>query len=145
MRSIYLIFILIISMSTSLFAQTEDKNIFTEDKTGITVTADQPQFTIKLKSNPTTGYLWFLRDYDHNLLTPLKHVFEANTDKKLMGAPGYEIWVFKMKPTAFIVPQQTVIRLIYSRPWDGDDQSKQIAFRVSTISIPSADHSQKPM
>lgn len=105
--------------------------IYTEDKQSIMVSADHPEFTLKLKSNPTTGYSWFLRDYDPDMMTPIKHSFEGTTPK-LMGSPSYELWTFKVKPTAFVVPQETVIRMVYTRPWETNDGSTQIVFRVMT-------------
>jgi len=116
-------------VSINVFSHT----IYTEDKLGVAVTSKEPEFIIKLKSNPTTGYSWFLRTYDTRFLTPIKHVYEGATNKKLMGAPGYEMWTFRVKPGAFAFPQQTLLRFVYSRPWEGNDQSKQVVFRVSAI------------
>jgi|SRR5579862_7396779 len=108
-------------------------DFYSEDKLNISVDAMHPEFTIKLKSNPTTGYSWFLREYDANLLTPLKHKF-AKPSQKLIGAPGYELWTFHVKPSGFIVPQLTTIRMVYTRPWQGMESSTQLVFRVSTLS-----------
>ncbi len=106
--------------------------VYTEEKQNILVTADQPEFTIQLKSNPTTGYSWFLREYDNNVLVPVKHTFQG-ANVKLMGAPGFELWTFRVKSSGFVVPQQTTIRLVYARPWQGADNSTQIIFRVTTV------------
>lgn len=104
---------------------------YTEDKPSVTVDPHQPTFIIKLKSNPTTGYSWFLREYNNNLLLPVKHAYQ-HPDAKLAGAGGFELWTFRMKPAGFIVPQQTTIRFIYARPWQGADNSTQVVFRVTT-------------
>ncbi|RDI48738.1 hypothetical protein AQULUS_08980 [Aquicella lusitana] len=122
--------------SATIFAsnnnKTDQKNtVYTEDKQNITVDRAHPEFTIKLKSNPTTGYAWFLREYDANLISPVKHSFQK-PEQNLMGAPGYEIWTFRVKPQGFLVPQQTTIRMIYARPWQGADSSTQLVFRVTT-------------
>lgn len=127
-----LLMVLTLCFFTQAFAQTEP-TIYTEDKTGIAVTKDGPKFVIKLKSNPTTGYSWFLREYDSSKIQPLKHTFEPPTDTKLMGAPGFELWTFSLKPVAFVVPQQILLRFVYSRPWEGNNQSKQIVFSISTV------------
>lgn len=125
--------------SMTVFA-TENKNgkndnIFAEDKTNIMISADHPQFTIKLKSNPTTGFSWFLREYDANLIAPVKHSYQQqDANVKLMGAPGYELWTFKVKPSGFVVPQHTAIRFVYMRPWSSSDSSSQVVFRVNTQS-----------
>ena len=106
---------------------------YTEAKTAIVVTADKPEFVIKLKSNPTTGYSWFLRDYDNQLLQTEHHQFIAPPDKKIMGQPGFEVWTFKVKRAGFVVPHQTLIRLVYARPWDSENSSTQEIFSVSTL------------
>lgn len=106
-------------------------NVYGEDKTNIAVTPDQPTFVIKLKSNPTTGYSWFLREYDNTLVTPVKHDF-IPPGKALIGAPGYEVWTFKAKPAAFSVPQITNIRMIYARPWQSGESTTQLVFHVAT-------------
>ena len=107
------------------------QNIYSEDKLNILVTVDQPQFTIKLPSNPTTGYSWYLREYDSNVVAPVKHHYQGG-ERRMMGAPGYEYWYFRVKHAGFIVPQQTLIRFLYARPWQGADNATQVTFRVTT-------------
>lgn len=130
--------ILILILSSIAFAipakssSIYDDNLYSEDKPNIVVTADKPTFTIKLKSNPTTGYSWFLRDYEIHFLTPINHHFEKSNDN-FMGAPGYEYWTFRVKPEAFIVPSQTIIRMVYTRPWQSSDSATQLAFHVTTL------------
>jgi len=125
-------FLLILSLffHAKTFATKLEPGIYTEDKPNIIVTKDQPQFIIHLKSNPTTGYNWFLRDYDAKLITPIKHKYEA-PNTKMMGASGYDIWIFSVKPAAFVVPQITQIRFVYTRPWETQGQVKPLVFRVS--------------
>jgi inhibitor of cysteine peptidase len=140
MRNINKIFamLLILFAVNSVVAGTKSSateqaaNVYTENKAAVIVLSDHPEFTIKLQSNPSTGYTWFLRSYDANLLQPTKHVYEASANKKLMGAPGYEIWTFHVKQAGFTVPMQTFIRFVYARPWESDQQAKQIVFSVTT-------------
>jgi inhibitor of cysteine peptidase len=118
-------------MANIVFAAAKgEPGIYTEDKRNILVTKDQPQFVIYLKANPTTGYNWFLREYDSKLVTPLKHTYEA-PNTKLIGAPGFDVWTFAIKPAGFTVPQITQIRFTYARPWETAGQENQIVFRVS--------------
>jgi inhibitor of cysteine peptidase len=105
--------------------------VYTEQQPNISVDAAHRIFTIKLKSNRTTGYSWYLREYDPNLLLPEKHSFEAPKER-LIGAPGYELWTFQVKPAGFVVPQQTTIRFIYARSWDTTDGATPLVFHVST-------------
>jgi inhibitor of cysteine peptidase len=121
--------VLIITFSAATIAN--ESNVYTEDKPNIALDAEHTEFTIKLKSNPTTGYAWFLREYNHHLITPVKHSFQTG-NAKLIGASGYELWTFKMSPAAFVVPQQMIIRFVYARPWQGAENSTQVVFRVTT-------------
>lgn len=105
--------------------------VYGVDKMNIGVTPTDKTFTIRLKANPTTGFMWFLREYDPRLVTPVKHSFEK-PDAKLMGAPGYDVWIFAMKPAAFLYPQQTFIRMIYTRPFSSENVTP-ILFTVNTM------------
>ena len=113
--------------SAMIFASTTEKavdapeNIYDEDKQNIIVNIKHPEFILKLKSNPTTGYSWYLREYDANLISPIKHAFQQPV-KELIGASGFESWTFRVKPAGFTVPQQTTIRMVYARPWQGNGE-----------------------
>jgi len=135
-----MVFAGLLILSQAIFAE---PTLYTQDKPAVIVTADHPQFTIKLISNPTTGYAWFLREYPAYFLEPVSHEFKTANDKKLMGAPGYELWTFQVKANAFKVPQQTVLRLVYTRPWEIADRIQQVVFRVTTVK--SASPVQKSM
>lgn len=106
---------------------------YTEQKTSFLVTPDQPEFTIKLKSNPTTGYSWFLREYNPNYLEPVKHHYQSSENHKMMGTPGYELWTFKVKALTFTVPRQIPLRFVYARPWENSEETISMVFWVSTI------------
>jgi inhibitor of cysteine peptidase len=126
--------ILVLMFYTGVYAETlaaPSVPVYTQDKLAVIVTSAQPQFIVKLKSNPTTGYGWFLRDYNSALLEPVSHGYEAATDKKLMGAPGFEIWTFRVKPSAFVVPQQSMVRFVYTRPWEAGETGMQLMFKVT--------------
>jgi inhibitor of cysteine peptidase len=136
-KQIFMKFILVagIFLSAAAFAQVAsepDVAIYTQDRPAVVVNPKLPTFIVKLKSNPTTGYSWFLRDFNTDLLIPVSHKFAPPDDPKLVGAPGFELWTFRMKPPAFIVPQQTLLRFVYTRPWEAADATPVI-FKVSTI------------
>lgn len=128
----YIFTVLLSIVSLHVVAADAPIPVYAENKTAISVSSNQSEFIVQLKSNPTTGYSWFLREYDKNLLEPIKHVFQAAQDKKLVGAPGYELWTFRVKPAGFTVPQQTMIRFVYARPWETNNSSTQIVFSVTT-------------
>jgi len=70
---------------------------------------------IKLESNPTTGYSWFLSDkVDTAIVSVNEPVFiESEKDKELVGAGGYEIFTIKA-----IAEGKIDIILNYERPWE---------------------------
>jgi inhibitor of cysteine peptidase len=105
---------------------------FTDPSKSIMVDKSSPTFTIKLQSNPSTGFSWFLVKYDSNLITPISHKYIA-PDTKLVGAPGYEEWVFKADPRALVVPQITKIQLAYTRPWNLE------GYRTTTFKVVTHD------
>ena len=89
---------------------------FTNPAKPIYVDSSSDTLTIKLKANPTTGYSWYLQSIDSPWLVPLSHRYVPPVSQ-LAGAPGYDVWTFKIKPTYKMVPFYTEIELIYTRPW----------------------------
>lgn len=132
----WILVIAVLFFSIPVYAANNTNSFYTAEKPNISVASDQPQFVIKLKSNPSTGYSWFLRDYNANLITPIKREIDnptKNSPIKIVGAPVYEIWTFKVNAAAFIVPQQTTLKLAYARPWENLDQVQPVTFAISTF------------
>jgi inhibitor of cysteine peptidase len=111
----------------------EEKNspVYTENNLHIIVYANEPEFIYQLKSNPTTGYSWFIHNYDTDLIELVSHQFQR-PDSKLMGAPGFERWIFRLKPAAFNVSQQLTIRLVYMRPWESNASGTPLVIQITT-------------
>jgi inhibitor of cysteine peptidase len=90
------------------------------DKTNITVKAPG-EFSIKIESNPTTGYSWALQPLTETEKTLVKfkkqRVEEPGEESKQkpLGAQTYEIFTFEA-----LAPGEAVIRLHYRRPWEKD-------------------------
>lgn len=72
-------------------------------------------FTLKLDSNPTTGYRWQLNgSLDEKVIKLLDSRYEVR-EGHLIGGGGEEIWTFR------VVGQGTAnISLKYIRPWEKD-------------------------
>ena len=88
-----------------------------ESNKSVVINNSAPDFQLRLPANPTTGYSWFLKSYDHKLLHVIRNSYEA-PQSTLLGAGGVSIWSFRAVPEAFKVPQVTEIVLIYMRPGD---------------------------
>ena len=100
------------------------------ESTVIHVTPQSPVFRITEPSNGTTGYVW-KADYDHVLLD-LKSEKYYVPKSTLIGAGGKTIWVFTATPQAFKkMPSQTMIRLLYARPWNPKDNPREMFIVVA--------------
>ncbi|MCX7120471.1 MAG: protease inhibitor I42 family protein [Gammaproteobacteria bacterium] len=127
-----LILITSLLCATSTFAATPTP-VFVSHKKPLLVTQNQA-FQIELKSNPSTGYSWHWHATkgDENLLSLVSHKYSAPTNKKLVGAPGMEIWTFKAKNGNYAVNQVGHIVMDYARPWE---KNTPPASRVTFIVI----------
>lgn len=121
----------IAGMVVSAKAQEEEEkgNSFTDPNKAIQVTKKSEDVTLRVKSNPSTGYSWFLVKYDPLLLTPVSREFMPSEGAK-PGTPGYEVWQFKVNSKAFQVPQITTIILQYIKPWVVPSNARQLKFTV---------------
>jgi inhibitor of cysteine peptidase len=90
------------------------------DKVSVTSGED---FTIKLESNPTTGYKW-QPTYDDTYVKLISNDFMQAT--KLMGAGGLERFIFRAVKSG-----NTEIEMLYKRAWE----KKAIKSRKITVNI----------
>ena len=81
------------------------------------LTPPHPTYQLRLDSNPTTGYAWYVEHYDQKYLTLISHHY-IPSKTHLIGAGGKEVWVFSAKPNSFKVPRVNKISMVYARPWD---------------------------
>ena len=72
------------------------------------------KITVKLCSNPTTGFQWDYETTIENVLKEEDHDFEEPKDKGLVGAAGIEVWTFEA-----VEKGTTEVRMEYSQPWGG--------------------------
>lgn len=114
--SIIILGLILGCIALSVSAQDNHSLRFTDLSKPIVVTQKSPFFTITLQSNATTGFTWFLTNYDSKLVTPLSMTYHPPISQ-MVGAPGIMEWKFKVNPEAFIVPEYTTIALAYMRPW----------------------------
>lgn len=122
----YYLIISLMFFSTLLYMQNmfgDDNSKYT-DQTVYNVYVDAPEFTVNLKSNPTTGYKWYLEELDDTLITAVNSEYKSNQTKNknnskqpLVGVGGIQSWTFKVNSSAFNVPRISEISFVYIRPW----------------------------
>ena len=94
--------------------------VFTPNTRPIVVTQKDPTFSLNLPSNPSTGYCWSVKAYPKAMIQVAGHHYVPPKKQKLLGAPGYEVWNFRvLYPTTyrFRVNQVTHVVMQYKRPW----------------------------
>ncbi len=85
----------------------------------ITLTSRQQPLTIRLHSNPTTGYRWFLSRYPDKLIRPISQRYVADSHPAgFVGGGGTSIWQFRVLPAACLVPQRIRIGFSHVRSWE---------------------------
>jgi len=128
-----LLFILALAISAHAFAENEattasgheDAEDEMYNSKAIVLDSSHKEFTVQLPSNPTTGYSWFLKEYDDRYISPVKHQFVAPKTTRV-GAGGMETWTFKATRAAFNVPQMTQISFVYAQPWNLESVSDNV-------------------
>jgi len=83
-------------------------------------------FTVKLGSNPTTGFTWteMAEIADKAVLAQIDHRL-VPADFKMIGAPAIEVWTFMA-----LKEGRTSVDMEYSRPWQGGEK-KEWTFRLN--------------
>jgi inhibitor of cysteine peptidase len=83
-------------------------------------------FSIRLTSNPSTGFQWALaKPLDENVVSLVDHNYIPPT-KQILGAGGEEVWRFKAVGSG-----EAVIELHYARSWEKDVPPAKVAvYRV---------------
>ena len=101
-----------------------EKEEYLNPREPIKVKAGQ-RFTIRMESNPTTGYGWQLsKALDEKVVQLVTNAY-IPPESKLMGAGGHEAWTFKA-----IGAGATDISMQYVRPWDKDQPAKTNVYTV---------------
>lgn len=129
-----LLLVIWMAVCTAGYAQNNTDNLnnkiaFSNPAKPIVVQKSSPTFIILLQSNPTTGYSWFLKGYNAKYIKVVTHKF-IPPQRRMMGAPGYQQWVFAVTPVAFKQAVTTSIRLVYMRPWEKTKPAQDVTFKV---------------
>jgi len=96
----------------------------------IHVSKKKPIFNIRLKSNPSTGYRWYVNRYNQHLIEVIREKFTPSKPQ-LMGAGGITEWQFRVLPRALKASHRMQIEMIYARSWEFQKGTKKV-FQVVT-------------
>jgi len=99
---------------THSFHSSFPSNFFAVDMP-IHVKSDQPEVTVRLPANRSTGYSWVLVSYDKEAVTPISSHYNPPAEGQI-GATGESVWVFRVNDSAFQVPHVIRIRMAYVKP-----------------------------
>jgi inhibitor of cysteine peptidase len=100
-----------------------DGTVFTpKDGDTIDVGVNEP-FTVKLESNPTTGYQWAVDTIDGDVTFVESKYVAPKSDKA--GAPGEQILTFDSGPEG-----TSTVHLVYERPFAPDEPGQSLEFDV---------------
>jgi inhibitor of cysteine peptidase len=86
---------------------------FCEHKNSTYTLKPGEEFTIELKSNPSTGYSWEMSGTPDKGVAVFVQKEYAQSDSGLVGAPGAEHWSFRAVGSG-----RTTIDFRYIRPWE---------------------------
>lgn len=92
-------------------------HIAQSDDKAIIVKSNDDRIEIKLAANATTGYQWFVKHYDHNLLNLMSYHYLA-PGSNLAGAGGTAVFVFEVESTFHRAPQISTVTFEYGQPWN---------------------------
>jgi len=86
------------------------------------------KITVKLCSNPTTGFQWKYEIIGNIVLKEEDYDFEEAEEEGLIGAAGREVWTFEA-----IEKGTTEVRMEYSRAWEGGEQAEWTYTMIVTV------------
>lgn len=97
----------------------------------IQVADNQSTVQITLPANVTTGYQWYVENYDHALLSLQSYQY-ARGDSQQLGSSGNAVFVFNIDPGFYDAPQITNLTFIYQRPWSPGQNTSTAVISLST-------------
>ncbi|MFC9894371.1 protease inhibitor I42 family protein [Nocardia sp. NPDC127579] len=84
------------------------------------------RLTVRLASNPSTGYGWQLTALDQNVVRPLGEREYVSDQPVMPGTPGTELWTFAADAAGV-----TRLTMEYRRPWEpGADPARTFSLAL---------------
>ncbi len=111
-----------LTISTALILSSFSLSLESFADQTVRIPQNQNTFTLQLNANATTGFQWFLENYNPTYFTYLGYHYIAPTapssGPKLMGAPGMAQFTFQVNPAFHQGALTSKIHLVYGQPWD---------------------------
>jgi len=74
--------------------------------------------TVRLGSNPSTGYSWIITEIVHpEVIEEVSTDYEGPTATNIVGAGGTDVWIFNTKDTGL-----AIVRMSYGQQWAGGEK-----------------------
>ncbi|MFA5097901.1 MAG: protease inhibitor I42 family protein [Candidatus Margulisiibacteriota bacterium] len=103
----------ILALTLTVLAFTTGSAFAAENRPDLIQTKPYSSFSIRLRSNPTTGYSWKISKIsDKRIVKASASRYEPDRPV-LSGSGGQEIWSFKA-----LRPGKARIEMSYQRPWE---------------------------
>ncbi|MEL6693839.1 MAG: protease inhibitor I42 family protein [Pseudomonadota bacterium] len=101
---------------------------FTDPQSGTEVTLRPGgKLNLKLDSNPTTGYFWYLKDIDASQIDQLSDTYNADpAPEGLVGSGGHQLFVFEALSTG-----KSNLVLSYER--SPEDVAETLTLKIKVI------------
>ncbi len=100
----------------------------------VAISPDQNILTINIQANPSTGYNWYLSQFNNQFFTLSSYQFTPGKTK-MPGSPGTATFNFTINPIFHTGPYLSEIDFTYLRPWD---MSSAVHQALWVLSIPGA-------
>lgn len=120
--SLFVLVVFFVGVAMANETEKEKKIFMASDTAETSVTVKGVvEFSIKIKSNPTTGYSWAVQEIKPEDLVKFKGLKteepgdREGSQEPMLGAPTFEILTFDA-----LKPGKAEIRLKYRRPWEKD-------------------------
>jgi len=99
---------------------------YTEQDDGASISLSPGEvFEVRLAENPTTGYRWYLGEWDRSVLELARDEFRPPGTPR-PGAGGEHVWEFAAR-----APGQCALRFAYRRGWESATPAKAFRLDVS--------------
>jgi predicted secreted protein len=98
----------------------------------LVIEASKPEVKIRLSANPSTGYQWFIADYDQQFIKPKSYEY-VPAEGHMVGASGVGVWTFEINNEAFLVPHSFKLLFEHRRPFEAEAVKPKI---VTIVTVP---------